>query len=121
MASTRWDDICKSVGQLAKKAGQKFEELSDVAALRLRISAQQAEIEEAYAKLGKLTYEHSYAEKELEVDSLEINREIASCIEAIARLREEIAALKAKIAAKTEAEFEGEAEQDGETDGKDNE
>lgn len=116
MASTTWDDICKSVGQLAKKAGQKIEELSDVAAIRLKISAHQADLEEAYAKLGKLTYEHSYADKRIEVDSLEISREIASCVETITQLREEIAALKAKIAAKAEAEFEGEAEEQTEDD-----
>lgn len=116
MANTTWDDICKSVGQLAKKAGQKIEELSDAAAIRLKLSAQQAELEEAYTKLGRLTYELSYAAKEVEVDDLELSREIASCVESIGQLHEEIAALKAKIAAKAEAEFEGEVEENAEAE-----
>ena len=47
MANT-WDDICKSISGFAKQAGRKLERLSDTAAIRLKISAKKAELEEAY-------------------------------------------------------------------------
>ena len=38
MAST-WDDICKSVDGFAKKASRKVEQLTEEAAIRLKVSA----------------------------------------------------------------------------------
>ncbi len=110
MANTSWDDFCKSVDRFAKKANRKIEELSEAAAVKLKISAKKGELEEAYTKLGKLTFDHTYAGASAEDDGLSVDQQIAACVDTITALREEIAALEAKTS-KAEAEFEGEAEE----------
>ena len=109
MANTTWDDFCKSVDRFAQKANRKIEELSETAAVKLKISAKKGELEEAYGKLGKLTFDRSYAG--VEIDSTTADQAIAACVARIAALREEIATLEATTAPHTEAEFEGEAEE----------
>ena len=106
MANANWDDFCKGVGQFAKKAGQKIEELTDTAAIKLKITAKRADLDEEYGKLGKLTFENTYADVAAVSDN---DREIAACVKRITALHKEIAVLEAQISSKAEAEFEGDA------------
>ena len=101
MAST-WDDICKSVDGFAKKASRKVEQLTEEAAIRLKISAKKAEMEDAYLELGKLAFE-----KMNQSDAVSEATEgdpVADKVAQIATLQEEIACLEKKIAKETEAE-----------------
>lgn len=115
MANATWDDFCKSVGQFARKTGQKIEELTDTAAIKLKISAKKADLDEQYGKLGKLTFDRTYADACVQTDS---DQEITACVKRITALREEIATLEAKIATKPEAEFEGDVEVEDESEAK---
>ena len=101
MAST-WDDICKSVDGFAKKASRKVEQLTEEAAIRLKISAKKAEMEDAYLELGKLTF-RSMTQSDAACEASESDP-VADKIAGIATLQEEIAALEKKVAKEPEAE-----------------
>jgi len=101
MAST-WDDICKSVDGFATKASRKVEQLTEEAAIRLKISAKKAEMEDAYLELGKLTFE-KMNQSDAESEAPECDA-VADKVAEIAALQEEIACLEKKIAKETEAE-----------------
>jgi hypothetical protein len=100
MAST-WDDICKSVDSFAKKAGRKVEQLTEEAAIRLKISAKKAEMEDAYLELGKLTFEQINSES---ADDATDCDPIADKVAEIKALQEEIEKLQQKIATETQDE-----------------
>lgn len=87
-----WDDICKSISDFAEQTGRKIEHLSNVAAIRLKISAKKAELEEAYLTLGKAVYEQS-----LEQDT-DAPLSVETHLSAIAILQQDIASLEQKIA-----------------------
>jgi hypothetical protein len=70
MAESTWNNICKSVSGFAKRAGRKAEELTETAAIRLKISAKRAELEDAYLALGKLTFEQNYTSPEEQTDDI---------------------------------------------------
>ena len=99
MPTPTWDDICKTVDSYAKKAGRKVEEFSESAAIRLKISATKAELEEEYTKLGELTYDRMYnaTESSTPQTDADIDVKIADCVAQITALRREISSLQAKI------------------------
>ena len=92
--SNTWDDICKSVSGFAKKTGRKIEYLSDTAAIRLKISARKADLEEAYIALGQTVYGQSL-EKEPDAPF-----DVETHLGIIAALQAEIAELQQRIADK---------------------
>lgn len=96
MASTTWDDICTTVDSWAKKASRKVEQLTDTAAIRLRLSAKKAELEEQYTLLGRLTYEREYVDVPAKEDVQPISDKIDACVAKIHALRAEIEALEAE-------------------------
>ncbi|MBR2621591.1 MAG: hypothetical protein IKC97_04375 [Clostridia bacterium] len=95
MAESTWNDICKSVSGFAKKAGRKAEELTEAAAIRLKISAKKAELEEAYLALGKLAYEQANAEPD--ADTSEVDVRFAAKLADISALLDDIAMLEQKL------------------------
>ena len=99
MASITWDDICATVDSWAKKASRKVEQMTDTAAIRLRLSAKRAELEEQYTLLGQLTYEQEYIAAPAAEDDQPISGKIAACVEKIHALRAEIEALEAECSA----------------------
>ena len=99
MASSAWDDICTTVDGWAKKASRKVEQLTDSAALHLRLSAKKAELEEKYTLLGQLTYEHEHVATPIEEGEQPISDRIAACVEGIHALRAEIDKLEAECKA----------------------
>ena len=90
---TTWDDICKSVDGWTKKANRKMEKATENAAVRIKISAKKAEMEDAYLALGKLAYESLTNAEEAEDQTEAIHAKAAE----ITALKEEIAALEEKI------------------------
>ncbi len=61
MSTSTWEDIKQSANALARQIGKKTEELTDLAALRIKLSARQSDLEEAYTALGKCAYEELYS------------------------------------------------------------
>ena len=96
MAESTWNDICKSVGGFAKKAGRKAEELTEAAAIRLKISAKKADLEDAYLALGKLAYEQANAEPDS--DTSEVDVRFAAKLSDISALLDDIVQLEKKLA-----------------------
>ncbi len=90
---TTWDDICKSVDGWTKKANRKVEQLTETAAIRIKISAKKAEMEDAYLELGKLTYESMTSTEENETP----DEAVAAKVAEITALKDEIATLEQKI------------------------
>ena len=101
MAST-WNDIRSGLNGLAKKVDRRAERLTTCAAIRLKLSAARADLEEEYANLGKLTYQQTYSTIETivldgqEENELSLDEQIATCVSHIAALNEQIVALEAK-------------------------
>lgn len=95
---TTWDDICKSVDGWTKKANRKVEQMTETAAVRIKISAKKAEMDDAYLALGKLTYENTNAASELTEEGREsADLRIADKIAEIATLQADIEALEQKL------------------------
>ena len=96
--ATTWDDICKSVDGWTKKANRKVEQLTETAAIRIKISAKKAEMEDAYLALGKLAYESMNGVLTVcDEESEPLDARMAAKVAEIATLREEIATLEQKI------------------------
>lgn len=90
--STTWEELCNNAKSLSRTITKKAEQLTDEAATRLKLSAKRAELEELFAQLGRLTYEHTNAACECER-----GEEIEQCMARITQMREEIDTLAAKI------------------------
>ena len=96
--ATTWDDICKSVDGWTKKANRKVEQLTETAAIRIKISAKKAEMEDAYLALGKLAYESMNGVLTVcDEESEPLDARMAAKVAEIAALQEEIATLEQKI------------------------
>lgn len=97
MGST-WDDICKSIDGWTKKANRKVEQMTEATAVRIKISAKKAEMDDAYLALGKLTYENAnVASEHTEEEQESVDLRIADKIAEIATLQADIEALEQKL------------------------
>lgn len=84
------------MGDLADKTAKKTRELTDTAALKLKIAGKEADRDIEYAKLGKLAYAKL---KELEgVDAEELTANISASLEKLDSILAELEALKAEEA-----------------------
>ena len=93
---SKWEDFKKSMGELADKTAKKTRELTDTAALKLKIANKEADRDIEYAKLGKLAYAKL---KELEgVDPTELTANISASLEKLDTILAELEALKAEDA-----------------------
>lgn len=87
-----WDKIKKNVGNIASKTATKTRELTDTAALKLKIAAKEAERDSEYKRLGKLAYVKL---KELEgFDTPALTESIAASLASLDKIIEELNALK---------------------------
>ena len=92
--SSTWNEIRSGLDGMAKKINQKADELSTVAALRIKIAATRADLEAEYTELGRLVY----AAKVEENGEDEIAQErITACMSRIAALNESIALFSEKL------------------------
>ncbi len=102
---SKWENFKQKMGDLADKTAKKTRELTDTAALKLKIANKEADRDIEYAKLGKLAYAKL---KELEgVDATELTANIS---ESLAKLDEIIAELEALKAEDAERKAAKEAE-----------
>ena len=87
-----WDKIKKNVGNIANKTATKTRELTDTAALKLKIATKEADRDTEYKRLGKLAYVKL---KELEgFDSASLTESIAASLDSLDKIIEELDALK---------------------------
>ena len=52
-----WNEFCQSVKRVANQAADKIGQTADLATLQVRLSVAEHKLEEAYAELGRLTYQ----------------------------------------------------------------
>ena len=91
---SKWEDFKQKMGVLADKTAKKTRELTDTAALKLKIANKEADRDIEYARLGKLAYAKL---KELEgVDPEELTANISASLEKLDGILAELAALKAE-------------------------
>ena len=102
---SKWDEFKKGFGDFADKTVGKTKEITGSATLKIKIANKEAERDQEYRRLGKLTYAKL---KKLEInDSAELTAKISEVMARIDKIMAEIAALKAKeeeIKAAKEAE-----------------
>ena len=93
---SKWENFKQKMGDLADKTAKKTRELTDTAALKLKIANKEADRDIEYAKLGKLAYAKL---KELEgVDPTELTASISASLEKLDTILAELEALKAEDA-----------------------
>ena len=89
---SKWDDFKKSIGDLADKTVNKTRELTDTAALKIKIANKEADRDTEFRTLGKLAYTKL---KNLgDVDPEELTRQISECMERLDIICRELAELK---------------------------
>ena len=109
-----WENFKKKVGIFAAKTAKKTVELTDTAALKIKIAAKEADIDLAYRRLGKLSYAKL---KELEgVDPVELTTGISNELKEIDKLLAELEALKKEDAERKAAKQSKKDEESDEED-----
>ena len=89
-----WDDFKKTVSNLADKTVTKTRELTDAAALKIKIANKEADRDLEYKRLGRLTYARLKASQGR--DTSEIVAQISKSIENLDKIIAELKALKAR-------------------------
>lgn len=110
-----WNDIKKSVTDLAGKATKKTEELADLAAIKIKAAKKSSDKEGEFLKLGKLTYKKLTAEDDSH--DAQLSEKISASVNRISALTDEISALNAEYEQKKrEAEAQKKAKKSQETE-----
>lgn len=93
-----WDKFKENAKGVANKTAAKTRELTDAAALKLKIANKEADRDVEYKRLGKLSYVKL---KQLEGhDSAELTESISTCLDRLDKIHMEIAELKSEENAK---------------------
>ena len=118
---SKWDDFKKSVGSFADKTANKTRELTDTAALKIKIANKEADRDTEYRKLGKLAYAKLRCLEGTDPEAL--TEEISATMDkldeicsALAELKREDEARKSAKQEKPEEKKEEKKEQDEELD-----
>lgn len=98
---SKWDDFKKSLGELADKTVNKTRELTDAAALKIKIANKEADRDAEYKVLGRLAYRR--LKKEEGYDSDELTQEISQAMEKLDIIIRELDELRAEESAKKAA------------------
>lgn len=85
-----WEEFRESARALGAAAAQKVNELTDTAALRVRLATVEARLKNAYATFGRTAYQHFTADASTP-------DELAEQVRAIALLEAEAESLKKEI------------------------
>ena len=102
---SKWDDFKKGFGDFADKTVGMTKELTGSATLKIKIANKEADRDQEYRRLGKLTY--AKLKKLSDGDSAELTAKISETMARIDKIMAEIAEMKAKedeIKAAKEAE-----------------
>ena len=90
-----WDSVYDDLKGLANRAADKLGQTATLASLQVKLSMAENKLEEAYAALGKVAYEHFTDERDLSPRvSLAVSR-VNDALAAVLRYKAEIAAMKA--------------------------
>ena len=96
-----WSDIKKSIGEIADKTVTATRELTDTAALKIKIANKESERDLEYKNLGRLAYIRL---RELEYTAEEsLAEEISTSLEKLDTIYKELSELKATEKARKEA------------------
>lgn len=106
-----WDEFYSSLKKKVGIAADKINQTADLATLQVKLSLQERKLEEAYAALGKVAYEHFLNEG----DKIEA---ITAAMEAVDAEMKKAADLKAQIEAVKTAEPKAKTESTESDDGK---
>lgn len=102
---SKWDEFKRGIGSLADKTVGKTREITDNATIKMKIASKEADRDQEYRRLGKLTYAKL---KKLESnEARELTALISETMAKIDKIMAEIAELQAKadeIKAAKEAE-----------------
>lgn len=60
-----WDTVYGDFKKMANRAADKIEQTATLASLQVKLSLAEKKLEEAYALLGKIAYEHFTDERDL--------------------------------------------------------
>ena len=91
---SKWDDFKKGFGDFADKTVGKTKEITGSATLKIKIANKEADRDQEYRRLGKLTY--AKLKKLNGNDSTELTAKISETMAKIDVIMADIAALKAK-------------------------
>ena len=103
------DGFIRSVKKATKKAANKTMELADVASLNIKLQALNVKLSEKFEELGRLSYKKLEGIGEItdaegtETAADDVVDKIATTVEEINKLYEEISCLKAEIKSAKEA------------------
>lgn len=96
-----WNNIKKSINEIADKTVSKTIEVTDVASTKVKIASKETDRDTEYRRLGKLAY---YKLKGVKVSNAEeLEKRIAESLARIDALNKDIATLKSEEEAKKEA------------------
>lgn len=98
---SKWNEIKKSLSELADKTASKTRELTDTASLKIKIANKEAERDIEYKNLGKLAYA-----KLRELDSIspeELTKQISASMEKLDAIHASLNSLLAEDKARREA------------------
>jgi hypothetical protein len=109
---SKWDDFKKGFGDLADKTVNKTRELTDTAALKIKIANKEADRDIEYKNLGKLTYAKLKKLKGIDPDAVTL--EISQTLEKLDAIHRELITLKAEEKARKEAKEAEKAANDAE-------
>ncbi len=91
---SKWDDFKKSVGYYADKTVAKTRELTDSAALKIKIASKEADRDTEYKNLGRLAYSKLKSSEGSDPEKLTL--EISETINKLESIIAEINAMKAE-------------------------
>ena len=118
---SKWDDFKKSVGSFADKTANKTRELTDTAALKIKIANKEADRDTEYRNLGRLAYAKLRCVEGTDPEAL--TEEISATMDkldeicrALAELKREDEARKSAKQEKSEEKKEQEKEPNEELD-----
>ena len=96
-----WNNIKKSINEIADKTVSKTIEVTDVASTKVKIASKETDRDTEYRRLGKLAY---YKLKGVKVSNAEeLEKRISESLARIDALNKDIATLKSEEEAKKEA------------------
>ncbi len=109
---SKWDNFKKKVGEIADKTVDKTREVTDSAALKIKIANKEADRDTEYRNLGRIAYIKLKNTKD--TDQEELTRKISESMEKLDRILQELAELKddeSRRRAEKEAEKKARAEE----------
>ena len=105
-----WNEIKKSIGDIAGKTATKTRELTDTASLKIKIASMESERDIEYKALGRLAYVRL---RQTEENTEELAEKISKSLERLDAIHKELAELKALDKARRESrEAEKKARED---------